>query len=211
MKIMRILSGIQPSGRLHIGNYFGAIRQHIRFQNEGHQCFYFIANYHALTSVWDRKELETGTLHVAMGYLALITRQAPVEIAAERTKIEELLEKAMAELEHSLDAHNIAALLSESLRQQFEASGLAVNGQLLRNTANDFSEALDTFLDPARGALARLSGSLARMQADLDNAACHIRALSRSLAQDLHRALAVVAIGALVLGFLLGAHVQWIK
>jgi hypothetical protein len=52
----------------------------------------------------------------AMGYLALITRQAPVEIAAERTKIEELLEKAMAELEHSLNAHNIAALLSESLR-----------------------------------------------------------------------------------------------
>ena len=147
----------------------------------------------------------------AMGYLALITRQAPVEIAAERTKIEELLEKAMAELEHSLDAHNIAALLSESLRQQFEASGLAANGQLLRNTALDFSEALDTFLDPARGALARLSGSLARMQADLDNAASHIRALSRSLAQDLHRALAVVAIGALVLGFLLGAHVQWIK
>jgi hypothetical protein len=147
----------------------------------------------------------------AMGYLALITRQAPVEIAAERTKIEELLEKAMAELEHSLDAHNIAALLSESLRQQFEASGLAANGQLLRNTANDFSEALDTFLDPARGAPARLSGSLARMQADLDNAACHIRALSRSLAQDLQRALAVVAIGALLLGFLLGAHVQWIK
>jgi hypothetical protein len=147
----------------------------------------------------------------AMGYLALITRQAPVEIAAERTKIEELLEKAMAALEHSLDAHNIAALLSESLRQQFEASGLAANGQLLRNTANDFAEALDTFLDPARGALARLSGSLARMQADLDNAACHIRALSRSLAQDLHRALAVLAIGALVLGFLLGAHVQWSK
>jgi hypothetical protein len=143
----------------------------------------------------------------AMGYLALITRQAPVEIAAERTKIEELLEKAMAALEHSLDAHNIAALLSESLRQQFEASGLAANGQLLRNTANDFSEALDTFLDPARGALARLSGSLARMQADLDNAACHIRALSRSLAQDLHRALAVLAIGALVLGFLLGRSV----
>ncbi len=68
---MRILSGIQPSGRLHIGNYFGAIRQHIQMQEAGHQCFYFIANYHALTSVWDPKELQASTLHVAMGYLAL--------------------------------------------------------------------------------------------------------------------------------------------
>ncbi|RPI61498.1 MAG: tryptophan--tRNA ligase, partial [Planctomycetaceae bacterium] len=68
---MRILSGIQPSGRLHIGNYFGAIRQHIRFQDEGHECFYFIANYHAMTTLRDRTELEASTLHVAMVYLAM--------------------------------------------------------------------------------------------------------------------------------------------
>jgi len=68
---MRILSGIQPSGRLHIGNYFGAIRQHIAFQEKGDQCFYFIANYHAMTSRNDRAELQTNTLHVAMAYLAL--------------------------------------------------------------------------------------------------------------------------------------------
>src|SRR5215469_11683921 len=46
----RILSGVQPSGKLHLGNYFGAIRQHIALQDEA-QCFYFIADYHALTTL----------------------------------------------------------------------------------------------------------------------------------------------------------------
>ena len=68
---MRILSGIQPSGRLHIGNYFGAIRQFKQLQADGHQCFYFIANYHALTSLRDRAELTAATMHLATGYLAL--------------------------------------------------------------------------------------------------------------------------------------------
>jgi tryptophanyl-tRNA synthetase len=68
---MRILSGIQPSGRLHVGNYFGAIRQYLKLQDEGNECFYFIANYHALTSVRDKEELEKITLHVARAYLAL--------------------------------------------------------------------------------------------------------------------------------------------
>ena len=47
-KRKRILSGVQPSGKLHLGNYFGAIKQHIALQDEG-ECFYFIADYHALT------------------------------------------------------------------------------------------------------------------------------------------------------------------
>jgi tryptophanyl-tRNA synthetase len=56
---------------LHIGNYFGAIRQHVALQEQGHECFYFIANYHAMTSVNDKAEMEASTLHVAMVYLAL--------------------------------------------------------------------------------------------------------------------------------------------
>jgi tryptophanyl-tRNA synthetase len=68
---MRVLSGIQPSGRLHIGNYFGAIRQFLQLQEEGNQCFYFLANYHALTSIHDAELLEELTLHLAMGYLSL--------------------------------------------------------------------------------------------------------------------------------------------
>jgi tryptophanyl-tRNA synthetase len=46
----RFLSGVQSSGKLHLGNYFGAVRQHIALQDEG-QCFFFIANYHALTTI----------------------------------------------------------------------------------------------------------------------------------------------------------------
>ena len=68
---MRTLSGTQPSGRLHVGNYFGAIRQYVALQEQGHQCYYFIANYHAMTSITDADRLRDETLHVAMAYLAL--------------------------------------------------------------------------------------------------------------------------------------------
>jgi tryptophanyl-tRNA synthetase len=67
---MRVLSGIQPSGRLHLGNYFGAMRPQIEMQTE-HECFYFIANYHALTSLTDAEMVVEYTRQVAMGYLAL--------------------------------------------------------------------------------------------------------------------------------------------
>lgn len=67
---MRVLSGIQPSGKLHLGNYFGAIRQHLDLHRE-HGCFYFIANYHALTTIRDREMLSRYTEDVALDYLAL--------------------------------------------------------------------------------------------------------------------------------------------
>src|SRR5260370_42168766 len=66
----RILSGVQPSGKLHLGNYFGAIRQHIALQNEA-ECFYFIADYHALTTIHDPETLRQNVRDVALGYLAL--------------------------------------------------------------------------------------------------------------------------------------------
>jgi tryptophanyl-tRNA synthetase len=66
----RILSGVQPSGKLHVGNYFGAVRQHIALQNEG-ECFYFIADYHALTTIQDRATLRANTHDAAVDYLAL--------------------------------------------------------------------------------------------------------------------------------------------
>lgn len=67
---MRILSGIQPSGEPHLGNYFGAIEQHLRLQTEG-DALYFIADYHALTTVHDAKLLRDMTVEVAATYLAL--------------------------------------------------------------------------------------------------------------------------------------------
>src|SRR5262245_25048755 len=74
----RILSGVQPSGKLHLGNYFGAIRQHIALQEEA-ECFYCIADYHALTTIGDLQpdaKQRGGTLaaavrDVALDYLAL--------------------------------------------------------------------------------------------------------------------------------------------
>lgn len=67
---MRILSGIQPSGKLHIGNFFGAMRQHLQLQAE-HSCFYFIADYHALTSNPNPAEVLENSFDVAMDYIAL--------------------------------------------------------------------------------------------------------------------------------------------
>jgi tryptophanyl-tRNA synthetase len=67
---MRVLSGIQPTGRFHWGNYFGAIRQYIDFQDQ-HEAYYFIANLHALTTVRDPEVLRSYTLDAALDLLAL--------------------------------------------------------------------------------------------------------------------------------------------
>jgi tryptophanyl-tRNA synthetase len=67
---MRVLSGIQPTGPIHWGNYFGAIRQYIALQNN-EQAFYFIANLHALTTVREPEKLRQWTLDAAIDLLAL--------------------------------------------------------------------------------------------------------------------------------------------
>lgn len=67
---MRVLSGVQPSGTLHIGNYLGAIRQFVRMQEE-HDCYYFLADLHALTTVQDGARLRALVRDLAAGYLAL--------------------------------------------------------------------------------------------------------------------------------------------
>lgn len=66
----RVLSGMQPSGNPHLGNYLGAMRQHVAMQNE-HECFYFIANYHALTTVHNADQMRKSTIELATDYLAL--------------------------------------------------------------------------------------------------------------------------------------------
>ncbi|MGH9362989.1 MAG: tryptophan--tRNA ligase, partial [Thermoanaerobaculia bacterium] len=67
---MRYLSGIQPTGAPHLGNYFGAMRQHVARQ-AGNECFYFIADFHALTTVRDPEELRRYTRELAADYLAV--------------------------------------------------------------------------------------------------------------------------------------------
>ncbi|MEM9185413.1 MAG: tryptophan--tRNA ligase [Planctomycetota bacterium] len=68
---MRVLSGIQPTGPFHWGNYFGAIRQYIELQDVADEAYYFIANLHALTTVRDKQLLRRYTLDGAIDLLAL--------------------------------------------------------------------------------------------------------------------------------------------
>ena len=82
---MRILSGIQPSGTLHIGNYFGMMKPSVEMQNNG-EAFFFIADYHSLTTLPDPSELRKRVFNVALDFLAcgldpakaLIFRQSDV-------------------------------------------------------------------------------------------------------------------------------------
>lgn len=66
---MRILSGIQPSGTLHLGNYFGMMKPSIELQERG-EAFYFIANYHSMTTVYDATVRRQNSLNVALDFLA---------------------------------------------------------------------------------------------------------------------------------------------
>ena len=75
----RILSGVQPSGKLHLGNYFGAIQQHIALQDQG-EAFYFIADYHALTTLKDAeaKDLSQASLENDNALARIIGGLGPV-------------------------------------------------------------------------------------------------------------------------------------
>ncbi len=66
---MRFLSGIQPSGALHLGNYFGMMKPAIELQGQG-EALYFIANYHSMTSLFDPAQRRANTLDVALDFLA---------------------------------------------------------------------------------------------------------------------------------------------
>jgi tryptophanyl-tRNA synthetase len=89
---MRILSGIQPSGALHLGNYFGMMKPALELQEQG-EAYYFIADYHSMTSLFDPAERRQNTLDVALDFLAcgldpkrtVFFRQSDVPEVAELT------------------------------------------------------------------------------------------------------------------------------
>ena len=90
----RVLSGIQPSGTIHLGNYFGAIRQQVALQDEfPNACLYFIADYHALTTLRDPEALRRNVFDLAVTYLAcgldpsraLLFRQSDIPEVCELT------------------------------------------------------------------------------------------------------------------------------
>ena len=88
-----ILSGIRPTGRLHYGNYFGALRHFINLQEQGQECYYFIADYHALTTISEREDFYRQTLDMLRTYVAcgldpkrsVIYRQSDLPCTAELT------------------------------------------------------------------------------------------------------------------------------
>ena len=69
LRAMRILTGLQPSGKLHVGNYFGAMQPAVQLQDEG-EAFYFIADYHAMTSSQDPTALRENIRELAVDFLA---------------------------------------------------------------------------------------------------------------------------------------------
>jgi tryptophanyl-tRNA synthetase len=70
--IPRLLSGIKPTGELHIGNYFGAMKQQVElFQKGAYDCFIMVADYHALTSVQDPQKMQQHTFELAAAYMAV--------------------------------------------------------------------------------------------------------------------------------------------
>lgn len=86
-----ILSGIRPTGRLHYGNYFGALTHFLRLQERDANCYYFVADYHALTTITDRREIYQATLEMLRTYVAcgldpeqsIIYRQSDLPCTAE--------------------------------------------------------------------------------------------------------------------------------
>jgi tryptophanyl-tRNA synthetase len=86
-----ILSGIRPTGRMHYGNYFGAVRHFLRLQEGQAQCYYFVADYHALTTITERRDIFQDTLNMVRTYIAcgldpqrsVIYRQSDLPATAE--------------------------------------------------------------------------------------------------------------------------------
>lgn len=67
---MRVLSGMQPSGQLHLGNYFGSMKPNLEWQKKAEQTFYFVADLHALTTVQDKEALRKSREDIVLDYLA---------------------------------------------------------------------------------------------------------------------------------------------
>jgi tryptophanyl-tRNA synthetase len=119
---MRILSGVQSSGRLHLGNYFGAIKQFVDLQDKG-EGYYFIADLHALTTVQDPAKLRSFTWEAALTYLAfgldprrsVLFRQSDVPEHAELFWIL----GSLVPLSHLERAHSYKDKLARGIRPDF--------------------------------------------------------------------------------------------
>jgi hypothetical protein len=187
-----------------------------------------------------RPEDEILRIAEAMGFLALVIRETPQEVANEREQFAEVLARSMesmqaahranmkyhqqleerliqlpTEIAKGISAETIAAKLGESLRQQFQGTGLpavanAIGAQAttLRHTSKELSAVLGEFSHPRTGAAPRMKEALSSMKDDLKNAADHVRVQMNGLGKELWRTIALLCGGALVLGMLVGMLYQ---
>jgi hypothetical protein len=187
-----------------------------------------------------RPEDEMLRIAEAMGFLAVVIREAPQEVARERELFAELLASSIQSMQAShqasvtwqkqmearlaklpdeiakgINAETIAAKLSESLRQQFQQTGLpavadAMNVQAttLRHTSKELTTALNEFAHPKNGAMARVNEVLRWMKADLQNAGEHIRAQMNGLGKELYRTIVVLCCAAIMIGLFAGMLYQ---
>ena len=130
----RILSGVQPSGKLHLGNYFGAIRQHIQRQDQG-ECFYFIADYHALTSLREAEEREKAIASKNKSYIPRPARQ----ILAENIR-----DVALDYLALGLDPHKVIFFRQSDVPEVTELAWIlsSVTGMGLLERAHSYKDKL---------------------------------------------------------------------
>ena len=108
---MRVLSGITPSGECHVGNYFGAMRQHVELQ-DGNEAIYFMADYHSMNSVRDASERRRLVREGALDYLAcgLDPERAIINV---ENYMEATGQLAQTTLRSVLGQHELDDMLSE--------------------------------------------------------------------------------------------------
>lgn len=133
-------------------------------------------------------------------------------------QLEARIAKLPEEIAKAISAEAIAAKLGESLRQQFHQTGLpavaeafSVQATTLRHASKELSAALDDFANPRTGVVPRVDEALRSMKSNLQNAGDHIRAQMNGLGKELYRTIAVLCVGALGIGFVMGIlYHRWI-
>jgi tryptophanyl-tRNA synthetase len=141
--IPRILSGVQPSGKLHLGNYFGAIKQHIEMQDRG-EAFYFIADYHALTTLKQAEEAEAG----AAAKNKNLTARPARDILAENVR-----DVALDYLALGLDPNKATFYRQSDVPEVTELAWMlaTVTGMGLLERAHSYKDKVDNGITPSVG------------------------------------------------------------
>src|SRR5215469_16064797 len=135
----RILSGVQPSGKLHLGNYFGAIRQHIALQDEA-QCFYFIADYHALTTLDEAARRRLGSDKIKPDDRAATLRENTHDVALDYLAL-------------GLDPNKVAFFRQSDVPEVTELAWIlaTVTNMGLLERAVSYKEKIDKGIEPTVG------------------------------------------------------------